>query len=283
MQILNLTAPATSEIVFQISKFPDGQQQVFIDPIGQWFSSRKDGIQISSRLNNFKDLELIICSVASLRNLGVKEIHLYVPYILGARSDRKFEYGSNNYLKDVICPILNSLILSSITVLDPHSDCLEMGLNNFDKIDNCKFVKWALMNINNKPTAQDNIVFVSSDGGALKKIYKVSDYVHFRGDVITCSKSRGADGKLSNTIVPEFDLTKDVVIIDDICDGGATFINIAKEIMTRKFIGKIYLVVTHGIFSKGFGELQQYFEAIYTTNSFQDIQAEPFVKQLNVF
>ncbi len=278
---LNLANPSKSEIKFTISKFPDGQQQVKIESIGKLFALPI--VFVISRLNNFKDLELIFCAVASLRNIGVKEIHLVAPYILGARSDRKFEEGSNNYLKDVMCPLINSLRFDSVEVLDPHSDCLEMGINNFNKVENNKFVKWALLQINNKNDAHEKTIFISPDGGALKKIYKVADYVNFKGDILTCSKERGTDGKLTNTIVPFFDLTKDVVIIDDICDGGATFINIAKEIKDRNFTGKIYLIVTHGIFSKGFGELQQYFDAIYTTNSYQNIEAEPFIKQLNIF
>ena len=147
MKILNLTNNETSDIKFEVSKFPDGQQQVKID-----FSNHithinvKDNyynnyyaipfpVIIKARLNNFKDLELIICATKSLKELGVKEIHLYTPYFLGSRSDRKFEEGSNNYLKDVICPIINSLNFESVTILDPHSDVLEACLNNFKKVN----------------------------------------------------------------------------------------------------------------------------------------------------
>jgi ribose-phosphate pyrophosphokinase len=73
-------------------------------------------------------------------------------------------------------------------------------------------------------------------------------------------------------------------------DGGQTFINIAKHLNNGDFLTKpkIYLIVTHGIFSKDFGELSQYFDGIYCTNSYKDINDyitdPPFlVKQLNVF
>ena len=51
---------------------------------------------------------------------------------------------------------------------------------------------------------------------------------------------------------------------------------------------KIYLVVSHGIFSKGFKELSQYFDGIYCTNSYRDVANDEYgeitnVKQLNVF
>jgi ribose-phosphate pyrophosphokinase len=93
--------------------------------------------------------------------------------------------------------------------------------------------------------------------------------------------------------------------VDDICDGGRTFIELAKAIRTARpteiFKDNIFLIVTHGIFSAGFQNLSQYFTEIYCTNSIKDIPdhvSEEFiaedgtkymapvitkVKQLNVF
>ena len=136
----------------------------------------------------------------------------------------------------------------------------------------------------------DSFILVSPDAGASKKIYKLAEQIGYKGDVITCSKDRDIDGKLTMVNVPiAFDAftskKADFIIIDDICDGGATFINIAKNLKNR-VKGKIYLIVTHGIFSKSFGELSQYFDNIYCTNSYKDIKGEAspqYVKQLNVF
>lgn len=303
MKILNLTDNETSDIKFEVSKFPDGQQQVkilnlpyeYID-YGQIEINEIPVVQIKSRLNNFKDLELIICATKSLRNLGVKHIHLYTPYFLGSRSDRKFEKGSNNYLKDVICPIINSLNFESVTVLDPHSDVLEACLNNFKKIDNTQLVdEFLSSNYGDENVKWDNFILISPDAGANKKIFKVAEQIGYAGDIITCSKSRDENGKLSRVEVPYSYRNhgdKDMIIIDDICDGGATFINIAKELKEnsnrKPFKGKIYLIVTHGIFSKGFEELSKYFDGIYCTNSYKNIceieyNREFNVKQLNVF
>lgn len=153
-------------------------------------------ILIKSRLNNFSDLELIICTVKSLRNLGIQKIRLYVPYFIGSRSDRQFDYKSNNYLKDVICPIINSLQLDSVNVVDPHSDVLEACLNNFKKRSNYDLVKWALTDINNKNDAHEKTVFISPDAGASKKIQKIAEQFSFTGSIITCSKERDSQGKL---------------------------------------------------------------------------------------
>jgi len=324
MKVLNLTNNETSDIKFEVSKFPDGQQQVKIINFKENYHHYRGyneyteafhPIKIKSRLNNFKDLELIICATKSLRNLGVREIHLYTPYFLGSRSDRKFEEGSNNYLKDVICSIINSLNFESVTVLDPHSDVLEACLNNFKKI-NKSIELLDLLYLDklgsdktkggsfDKVHDLSRIILVSPDAGANKKIFKVAEQIGYTGEIITCSKSRDENGKLSRVEVPynfkqynnNTKRCPDLIIIDDICDGGATFINIAKKIreqMNPIYKVNIYLIVTHGIFSKGFSELSKYFDGIYCTNSYSNINLEDNedlvfgddfnVKQLNVF
>ena len=280
---LNLAYPEASDISFKVSKFPDGQQSITIAPIQTPLT-----IQIRSRLNSFKDLELIICANKALRNNeSSQRISLYVPYFLGARSDRKFEDGGINYLKDVICPLVNSQNFDSVFIVDPHSDVTEALINNFHKTSNQALVNWALRKINS-----ENYLLVSPDAGALKKVFSVAENIEYKKDIIIASKHRGVDGKITHTDVPGFgvyDVSKDIIIIDDICDGGRTFIEIAKTINQIRTLssvsnihGKNYLIVTHGIFSAGFDELAKYFDGIYCTNSIQDID-NPLVKQFNVF
>ena len=312
MKTLNLAYPDKSDIKYTVQKFPDGQQNVIITSVVSVHSETityiaypnweiPKEVTIKARLNDFKDLELIICAVASLRELGIEEIHLYTPYILGARSDRKFEDGGNNYIKSVIAPIINSLNFKTVTCIDPHSNVLEACIKGFRKESNLNLVRFATNHYQheNKKTSgnmvEDTIlnkfILVSPDAGASKKIYKIAEQISYKGDIITCSKDRDNNGKLTRTTVPIYGnhFEKDIIIIDDICDGGATFINIAKEIKNSsdgsRFKGRLFLVVTHGIFSKGLTELAQYFDGIYTTNSYKNCnQLELLkVKQLNVF
>ena len=143
---INLANKEKSQLEFEISKFPDGQQSVTIK--SSLFDT-SGTVEIISRMNSFKDLELIICANIALKEIGVKEIHLFVPYFLGARSDRKFVDGGSNYLKDVICPIINMQNFETVTVLDPHSDVLEACLKNFRKVTNIEFVRKSLAKIDN--------------------------------------------------------------------------------------------------------------------------------------
>jgi ribose-phosphate pyrophosphokinase len=292
--ILDLTGTdLESTIQYNISSFPDGQQT--IDITSNYITSPI--VEIRSRLNTFRDLELILCATQALRGVGIKDIELYIPYIIGGRSDRKFVVGGVNYLKDIIGPIINSQEYSKVTVMDPHSDVTESVLNKFEKIDNINLVRFALSKIDNKDGAQGRTVLISPDAGAYKKIYDVAKYFKIE-KIVTATKIRDLKtGKIIHTDVPidVYDVGKNFVIIDDICDGGRTFIEIAKGIMERGMLSsisneksKIYLIVTHGIFSAGFTELNKYFDGIFCTNSYRNVaeyenNVNTNVKQLNVF
>lgn len=297
MKILDLTNNSrkenTSYLEYKISKFPDGQQSINLGNRGDI----KEDVTIKSRLRNFRDLEVILCATAALKNLNTPNIHLYVPYFIGARSDRKFETGGLNYLKEVISPIINSQGYKSVTVLDPHSDVLEATINNFNKIDNVPFVKWSLANIEN---VKGDLVLVSPDSGALKKVYNVAENLKIENIIIANKHRDIKTGQITHTEVPGLDNEpgeRKYVIIDDICDGGRTFIEIAKVILEKRprhiFDTKIYLLVTHGIFSKGLKPLNNYFDGIFTTNSYFDVEDDNFslmndkqrhkLQQLNIF
>jgi ribose-phosphate pyrophosphokinase len=146
-------------------------------------------------------------------------------------------------------------------------------------IDNILFVKDVLQDYSSKNPDDDKSLYsiVSPDAGALKKIYKVAaalDHI----DVVECMKQRDLHtGKLSGFKVFEDDLSgRTCFIVDDICDGGGTFIGVAAEL--RKLgAAKIILLVSHGIFSKGY-ELAG-IDAVYCTDSYKTISEE----KINVF
>lgn len=277
MTTLNLVHPTKSDIEYKVISFPDGQQSVTLTKEALY---TKRPVVIKSRLNSFKDLELIICATQCLREAGVEIISLYIPYCLGGRSDRKFESGGINYIKSVLAPIINSQKYDRVAILDPHSDVLEACIDRFKGIDNTGLIEFASLLISGR---SNQISLVSPDAGALKKIYSVAKRFKIN-NVVTASKVRDiSTGRIIRTELPTMDLDgiEHIVIVDDICDGGRTFIELAKEI--KKQTNKpIYLIVTHGIFSAGYTELKEYFSHIFCTNSIKDIQ-EGIVKQFDVF
>jgi ribose-phosphate pyrophosphokinase len=292
MKTLNLTDIDKSDIKYQKISFPDGQQDIVIDITKQGYSnsikySTVDfSVEIKSRLNSWLDLELIVCATKALERLKVKEIHLYIPYLLGARSDRQFQDGGTSYIVDVLSPIINSLKFESVTLRDAHSDVSIGLIKNSININNVGLIKWALPQIDNTFEAQSKVALVSPDGGALKKIYETSIGAKLSCDIINSSKHRDIlTGKLMGFHVPilPHQINKTLVWVDDICSGGGTFVGEAIKANENGHIGKKYLVVTHYENTANIEYLSKYFTKIFTTNSIVDIEDNDFIKQMNVF
>ncbi|RYU94641.1 ribose-phosphate diphosphokinase [Emticicia agri] len=262
--------PQSDSINFEAFTFAGGEPHIKLKPD---FDTTQP-VMITHRLNSFNDLGLLCVAVDALKRMKVKELSAFIPYFPAARQDRVMVGGEPLTVK-VYADIINTLQLDKVMVFDPHSEVTPALLNNCEVIPNHAFIK-KVIEVIGKDT-----LLVSPDGGALKKIYKVSEYLG-GVEVVECSKSRDVKtGKLSGFKVYADDLQgKDCLIVDDICDGGATFIGLAQE-LKKKNAGNLYLAISHGIFSKGFATLTPAFEKIFTTDSVKNIE-ENGVKQISL-
>ncbi|EZH73224.1 phosphoribosylpyrophosphate synthetase [Aquimarina atlantica] len=228
-------------------------------------------ITITQRINSFNDLGLLLIATDALRRMNVKEINVFIPYFPAARQDRVMVAGESLSVK-VYADSINAQHYNQVTIFDPHSEVTPALLDRVHVVQNYEFVKQCLDSI------KEEVVLISPDGGALKKIYKVSEFLG-GVEVVECSKKRNVKtGALSGFRVYENDLKgKHCVIVDDICDGGGTFLGLATA-LKEKNAGKLSLIISHGIFSKGFTELTKQFDTIFTTNSFRDVDEEKVVQ-----
>lgn len=250
------------EIQFESFTFSGGEPHIKINPI---FDISKS-VTVTHRLNSFNDIGLLCLAVDALHRMEAKLETLIIPYFPSARQDRVMVKGEPLSVK-VYADIINSLKFKKVVVFDAHSEVTPAVLNNCELITNHKFVEKVIQKIGSE------ILLISPDGGALKKIYKVSEFLG-GVEVVECSKSRDVKtGKLTGFKVYADDLQgKDCLIVDDICDGGGTFIGLAQE-LKNKNASKLYLAVSHGIFSKGFEDLKC-FEKIFTTDSFRNMESD---------
>jgi ribose-phosphate pyrophosphokinase len=143
--------------------------------------------------------------------------------------------------------------------MDAHSDVAPALLNKCVRIDNKEFIKYVVHEI-----GRENLKLLSPDAGSFKKIFKLSENLGFI-PVVSASKYRDEQRNIVTVVPPIKDC--DLLLVDDICLGGRTFINIAEQLRKNGFNGKLYLAVSHGIFSNGYDELEKHFERIFTTNS----------------
>lgn len=257
--------PFGKSIDFETFTFSGGEPHIKIKEVVT------GAVTITQRITSFNDVGFVLLATDALRRMNIKEINLFIPYFPAARQDRVMVSGEALSVK-VYADIINSQNYEKVTVFDPHSEVTPALLNNVEIIDNHEFVKRCL------ETIKEDIVLISPDGGALKKIYKLSAYLGGI-EVIECSKKRDVKtGKLSGFTVYANDLNqKTGVVIDDICDGGGTFLGLGKALQ-EKNSGDLHLIVSHGIFNKGFEQLEDIYKTIFTTNSFRDVKSKNVVQ-----
>lgn len=247
----------TSEIPVKQWKFPAGELGVKIE--GD--ISEIPELTISLLFQNSDCIISMLLLVDAIRNINKDaKITLYIPYFPYARQDRVCAEGESFSLR-VIANLIASCKFNKVLVQDMHSTVLDAF-----------FEAGVLCNKEQHLIAQEyikdkkNFALVSPDAGATKKIYTLAKTLGV--EVIEAKKIRSVeDGKILATSIDNSSFNKynELVVVDDICDGGRTFIELAK-VIRESFNGVLTLVVTHGIFSQGFGELNKYYNEIYFEN-----------------
>ena len=191
-------------------------------------------------------------------------------YLPCSREDRRVSPNASYGLKS----IANMFAGRKVLTIDQHSDGGEF--NN----------AMATKAIANAMYDYDPTVLAFPDAGAksryltlLNGIYHPEEHKIVYGE------------KVRNTLtgeITEYNLVGDlpendrssVLVIDDICDGGRTFIELAKLLKAKNKDVELGLYVTHGIFSKGLEELRTYYGFIYTTNTIKTDYTE---EGINIF
>ena len=189
---------------------------------------------------------------------------LVLPYVPHARMDRVKNEDEVFTLK-YFCEVINDLKFNSVTILDPHSNVAPALLDRIKVVTSESYVKQAIEEIEDK----ENLILFTPDEGAMKRY---SEYEMFKIYPSTFGmKNRDwKTGKiLSYDILhPEVVKGKDVLIIDDICSYGNTFVKAAEAIEAAGAVC-ISLYITHceDAISKGDIFKKDIFENVFTTNS----------------
>ena len=243
-----------------VQKFPAGETLVRI--LAPAFSFHEVFQAVTIKLNFKGDddlMELLLLTDAVKRKYPSSPIHLLMPYFPHARQDRVCAPGESLSAK-VVADLINAQGYASVTCWDLHSEVSVALLNNLRHVELDELVKKI-------PAEARGAILVSPDAGANKKVFNVAKQFGPDVEVVRADKVRNVlTGEITGTTVYCGSVgSRDFLILDDICDGGRTFIELAKE-LHKLTHGKIYLYVTHGIFSKGYDELAEHIDRIYTAN-----------------
>ncbi len=253
----DLLGPSGGSLRFEHSVFPGGE------PHFRLFDTlERDGpVLVAHRIRSFNDMGLLLVAIDALRRAGAGAISVFLPYFPAARQDRVMVPGEALTV-NVYADLLNALDLREVIVFDPHSDVTAAVLDRCRAVSNHLFIERVVSTLGERP------LLVSPDAGALKKVHGLSKALGGI-EVVECGKSRDVrTGALSGFRVHHGDLEgRTCLVVDDICDGGGTFVGLA-GVLKERGAGDLHLAVSHGIFSKGTEAIAAAFRSIHTTDSF---------------
>lgn len=260
MQTLNLINSERGNIKYSISRFPDGEVQI---TVGEF--SRKDIVEVNCRITNAEEL-FILMQVADILSRHEVEWHLNIYYLMGMRMDRVMDFNRPFSLK-IIGGVIRNLGAKRIALLEPHSDVsYEVVGGQYDSIDPANDLYMDLHP--DSLRVFNNYLVVYPDAGAYDR------YGWSNRQVVRAEKVRDiSTGKIESIrIVNPETLSESnlpIIVVDDLCDGGGTFVGLAKEI--RKYTDKeLNIFVTHMVNPKGIENLAKMYDHVYFTNSYKD-------------
>lgn len=260
--------------------FPDGA--VWLKVIGElprFAQVMRVRVAAMRDMNDFMLLAQLVDAVRHVTDIAVS--HLELAWLPWARQDRHMVNGDSFALK-VFANQLNTLNFSKVFLLDPHSDAAAAAINNSVVIaqETCLMKSENLL----QAISTGKLMLVAPDAGALKKIHNVAKASGARDYAILTKERDVATGNLTGfSLVSGNVAGKDVLIVDDLCDAGGTFIGSA-QVLRDAGARSVSLYVTHGVFSKGVENLlNNGIDAIYTTTSFASSELrDPRVELIDI-
>ena len=243
------------------TKFPDGTSQIWKLDIDSY---RHKNVAIIWHFDLEAELIWVNQLIVLLKQEQVNVVELYIPFLPYGRQDKSVS-NQTTFAKTVFLEMLLTEMVGRVSTLDAHSSHPKVFSHSA-----FPYIEKAIEEF--KP---DAIVF--PDEGASNRYWSYEQEV----PAIILDKDRDQlTGQIKgikfldgHSIIPNAgDRPTRLLIVDDICDGGATF-NAASIFLHTKakeqgITAEVGLYVTHGIFSKGFEKMiDSGISKFYTTNS----------------
>jgi ribose-phosphate pyrophosphokinase len=225
-------------------------------------------VRINSRAKNSDDIVKILMACDSLQRQGARYIELFLPYLPYSRQDRVCGHGeafSLKVLAYMLVPVIDRIITYDVhsnvalTLIDQR---LKVYDNHREVLDFVDFIM---------PKGK-KLALISPDAGSAKKAQKLYDTGMF-DTVVFCNKRRVGKKVVVDDINNNLS-GMTAIVVDDICDGGRTFIELGKKLRDRH-VEEMHLFVSHGIFSAGTHALKETYKYIGTTNSMNTVGLTP--------
>ena len=255
-----------------IGLFPGGEVKVDINVGSMAPNYGVQSLIVQASLQNSDDIiALLLTADALRRHFPRAEMDLSLPYVPYARQDRPCVNGEALSIA-VMASLINSCGFSTVEVLDAHSDVTSALIKNCTNVPQSQIFNGVFETFH-------DFHIVAPDAGAYKKAHALAQDLGAQG-VICANKVRDvATGRIEGVNVTESVEGLNLLVADDLCDGGRTFTELA-TVLRKGGCKSLMLLVTHGLFTKGVSVLTApgMYDKVYTTNSYHS-RAKGFLDQ----
>lgn len=221
-----------------------------------------DGLSIPTEIAWFYENDAELFTLICLRrHYEDMPLTLYMPYCPHARMDR-VKKETDVFTLKYFCEVINSLNFEEVYITDVHSNVAPALLDRVEVINADSNINQVVNMIND-----DSLVAFYPDEGAMKRYSEIIDMPFAFG-----MKKRNWDtGRIDSLVIADGAENipgNAVLIIDDICSYGGTFLR-AAQTLRNAGASAVYLYVTHAEQSMVKGDMynQDIVDKIFTTDS----------------
>lgn len=269
----HLRSQAVNDSIVDIKTFRGGEVNITLAKevlfaLRTSSSDRFPSVQLVANVTSSNDLMALLLTVDAVRRIEHRaEISLMIPYFPYARQDRVCNDGEALSVA-VMANLINSLNLQKVIIVDPHSTVTPALINNV-VVQNQEYYLSNLLRSNSEGGIKNHqdLWLMAPDQGAYKKVFDIAAKHDFAGFLYAIKDRDPKTMEIKNVQIQGDVAGKHILVLDDICDGGRTFMELGK-LLKEAGAASIQLFVTHGIFSYGINDLCELYDKIYTTDSF---------------
>lgn len=275
---------ANNEIIpVTVSVYPDGALGVNISGVSNCtFESATVTVMPENKVAHVIELLMLFFSALRHNKITIKEIALSIPYMPYARADRVFNDG-DGYPLQTFLNSLNAFGFSRIYTIDLHNknELYDMYLPNL-----IEFQQHELPSLKHALKWGNYDLIIAPDKGAkpkIKKLYesKVVDSI----PLLTATKERDSNGRIKSVTFDSRYLNihhvERILIIDDILDGGGTYLPLIETIKALQPKANIDIHVSHLIASDGLSKFAGKFNKIFCYQTVSNYVTMDVVRQFN--
>lgn len=272
MTSLNLVSLSKSDIKYRVDVFPDGEPSLVVE--SELNHKEIEKVRITTRLSSMNDVFVLLQAIDILNRHGL-DFNVYITYLMSMRMDRVMDWNRPYSLSIMANILKNAIGDHEIYVFEPHSKKTLDLLGAKEYTNEHTYMRQNLMSHVRENLAFDANTIVYPDDGARARYKTCNDSVCFKkkrdlatGNIIGLEFADKED-------IDTIKIANNIVVIDDLCDGGRTFVGVAEKIREYNKHAKLTIIVAHAVNPVGIKNMSENYDRVIISNSYSDWKDVP--------